>query len=126
MGKYDKLIFYISYFEHVEKNVVRFVFSAKDLTYTKYDSQFDIFIKEVYQPDIMDNNYLEYLKPYLMENQKSKDLITTLDIKLQFAIFTLLYQIGGFLRRIMISAIVYKTLLYLLLKLNSLVCNVKT
>ena len=102
------------------------MFPANGSTYTEYDSQFDNFIKDVYQSYIMDNNYLEYLKPYLMENQKFKTLITTLDIKLQFAIFTLLYQIEGFLRRIMISAIVYKTLLYLLLKLNSLLCNVKT
>jgi len=101
------------------------VFTANGSTYTEYYSQFDNFIKEVYQSDIMDNNYLEYLKPYLMENQKRKDLITTSDIELLFAIFTLLYQMEGFLRRIMISAIVYKTFYYLLLKFNSLMCSIK-
>jgi len=70
MGKYDKLLSYIGYFEQADENAARWVFPVNGSPYTEYDPQFDNFIKDIYQSDILDTNYIEHLEPYLKENIK--------------------------------------------------------
>ncbi|HOV16962.1 MAG TPA: DUF6508 domain-containing protein [Candidatus Cloacimonadota bacterium] len=125
MGKYDKLLSYISYFEQADENASRWVFPANGSPYTEYDTQFDNFIKDVYQSDILDTNYLEHLEPYLKENRNIKDLIPIADIELLIAILTYYVRQERFFEGLWIGAIVDKTFYYLLLKLKSLVGNIK-
>jgi hypothetical protein len=120
MGKYDNLLSYISYFEQADENAGRWVFPVNGSPYTEYDTQFDNFIKDVYQSNILDTNYLEHLEPYLKENRNIKDLIPIADIELLLAIFTYYIRQERFCEGLWLGAIGDKVFLSILNRLNSL------
>lgn len=119
MGKYDKLFTYISYFEQADENAGSWIFPASGSPYTDYDPQFNNFIKDVYQSDILDTNYLEHLAPYMKANQDIRTLIPTADLDLLIAIFTYFIRQDRFCEGLWIEAIVKKTFFYILNRLKT-------
>lgn len=123
MGKYDKLLTYISYFEQADKNAGKWIFPASGSPYTEYDPQFNNFIKDVYQSDILDTKYLEHLAPYMKANQDIRTLIQTADLDLLIAIFTYFIRQDRFCEGLWIGAIVDKVFLSALTRMRDLTCG---
>ncbi len=118
MGKYDKLLSYIDYFEHADDKAGGWVFPPSGSPYTEYELQFNSFIKDVYDSDILNTKYLEHLDPYLKANQDIRTLVPTADLDLLIAIFTYFIRQDRFCEGLWIGAIIDKTFYNILTRLK--------
>lgn len=93
-GRYQKLLDYISYFEREDINFCTWPRPSQtdgkviEMSYPIYDKGIDRFIKDVYESNLLINNYSEYLERHQIDSSKMKDYIYEADFEFLRAILT--------------------------------------
>lgn len=114
MGKYNKLLKYIPYFENEEIE-----FCIWKSGYPEYDATFDQFIKDVYDTDLLEGNYLNYLNENTVGNEYPR-YIASADLDLLKSILTFIVRSERFCDGAWDQAIKEKTFLRILYRLKEL------
>jgi hypothetical protein len=88
MHEYNKVPSYIDYFSTSGEEIGTWVHNPPNLTYMSYSSEMLSFIHKVYQPDLIDAEYLPYLESHLPHEINLADYIEIADFRLIRAILT--------------------------------------
>lgn len=97
--KYRKILVYINYFE--DENIDFFTWQQPSKTddgiiqmgYPIYDEKFKIFIKDVYDSNLLIDSYFDYLEQHQIDTSKLTGYISNADFQLLRAILT--YTVRG-------------------------------
>ena len=119
MHEYNKVPSYIDYFSTSGEEIGTWVHKLPNLTYMSYSSEMLSFIHKVYQPDLIDAEYLPYLESHLPNKKNLADYIETADFRLLRAILTYYVRQERFSDGLWHGAVIDKTFYRILLKLNN-------
>ena len=120
MPQYDKLLSYIDYFSTAGKEEGTWVLKPQEFPYLNYSELLSSFIKDVHETDLMDTDYLPYLKEHLPAKTKLADSIETADFRMLRAILTYFVRQERFQEGLWQSAVADKTFYRILLRLRDI------
>ena len=120
MPQYDKLLSYIDYFSAAGKDEGTWVLKPGEFPYVNYSEVLSSFIKDVHETDLMDSEYLPYLKEHLPPKTKLADSIESADLRMLRAILTYFVRQERFQDGLWQSAVADKTFYRILLRLREI------
>lgn len=118
MHQYDKVLSYIDYFSTAGEEAGTWVSKPHVLPYVSYSKQITSFIDEVYKTDLIDTEYLPYLKSIIPFDAKLADYVDAADFRLLKAIFTYYVRQERFQESLWMVAVQYGSFSKLLTKIR--------
>ncbi len=118
MAQYDKLLSYIDYFSAAGKEVGTWVHKPGEFPYVNYSEELSPFIHEVYKTDLMDTEYLPYLKKQLPPQTSPADFIESADFRMLRAILSYYVRQERFQEGLWKHAVANKIFYRILLRLR--------
>ncbi|MCB5270428.1 MAG: DUF6508 domain-containing protein [Candidatus Cloacimonetes bacterium] len=120
MSQYDKLFSYIDYFSAAGKEEGSWVLKPGEFPYVNYSELLSSFIKDLHETDLMDSEYLSYLKENLPAQAKLADAIDSADFRMLRAILTYFVRQERFQEGLWQSAVMDKSFYRILLRLREI------